>query len=276
MPREKASAIARAILAGFDRHYALFRYNAQQAKARYERGDWHGIRKLARDRIEFYDLRVREAVERIESEFGTASLEDEVWPQVKRDYVLLLAEHRRPELAETFFNSVCTKLLHRSYFRNDIIFVRPAVSTQYLDSEAMSYRVYYPTHAGWNAALRQVLIDVGFACPFVDVERDLRLVREAAARAPRARVLAGGRLPDPHAAHAVHPQQGRVPDRPPDQRRRDHAVRAAAAARLAGPALHRRRAVRHRAGRGPVQLLPRLLHGGHGRALGVRASSCAR
>ncbi len=179
MPREKAGAIARAILAGFDRHYALFRYNAQQAKARYERGDWHGIRKLARDRIEFYDLRVREAVDRIKSEFGT-SLEDEVWPQVKRDYVLLLAEHRRPELAETFFNTVCTKLLHRSYFRNDIIFVRPAVSTQYLDSEAMSYRVYYPTHAGWNAALRQVMIDVGFACPFVDVERDLRLVREAA------------------------------------------------------------------------------------------------
>jgi isocitrate dehydrogenase kinase/phosphatase len=179
MLRDKANAIARAILAGFDRHYALFRYNAQQAKARYERGDWHRIRKLARERIDFYDLRVREAVERIKSEFGT-DFEETLWPLVKRHYVLLLAEHRRPELAETFFNTVCTKLLDRSYFHNDIIFVRPAVSTQYLDSEPMSYRVYYPTHAGWAAALRQALIDVGFACPFVDAERDLRLVREAA------------------------------------------------------------------------------------------------
>ena len=38
-----------AILDGFSRHYALFRYNAQQAKTRYEAGDWHGIRRLARE-----------------------------------------------------------------------------------------------------------------------------------------------------------------------------------------------------------------------------------
>ena len=179
MGREKAAAIARAILAGFDRHYALFRYNAQQAKARYERSDWHGIRELARERIAFYDRRVLEAVARLESEFGARGIDQRVWPQVKRDYVALLAEHRQPELAETFFNSVCTKLLHRTYFHNDIIFVRPAVSNEYLDSDPPSYRVYYPTQVGWSAAFRQVLIDIGFACPFIDVERDLRLVREA-------------------------------------------------------------------------------------------------
>ncbi len=178
--RGKAGRIARAILAGFDRHYALFRYNAQQAKSCYERGDWHGIRRLARDRITFYDQRVREGVQRIRSEFGASLEEESVWPQVRRDYVLLLAEHRRPELAETFFNTVCTKLLHRAYFRNDIIFVRPAVSTQYLDGDPASYRVYYPSQTGWSAALLQVMIDYGFACPFVDVERDLRLVLDAA------------------------------------------------------------------------------------------------
>ena len=180
MPRETARAIARAILAGFDRHYALFRYNAQQAKAHYERAHWHGIRKLARDRIAFYDRRVAEAVEEIESDFRANELDDRVWPQVKRDYVALLADHKQPELAETFFNSVCTKILHRSYFHNDFIFVRPAVSTEYLDADPTSYRVYYPTGAGWTRALRQILIDVGFACPFFDVERDLALVREAA------------------------------------------------------------------------------------------------
>ncbi|MCX7273105.1 MAG: bifunctional isocitrate dehydrogenase kinase/phosphatase, partial [Burkholderiales bacterium] len=60
MPREASETIARAILAGFDRHYGLFRYNSQQAKARFERADWHGIRHLARDRIAFYDQRVIE------------------------------------------------------------------------------------------------------------------------------------------------------------------------------------------------------------------------
>ncbi|MCL4746859.1 MAG: bifunctional isocitrate dehydrogenase kinase/phosphatase [Burkholderiaceae bacterium] len=178
--RQRANEIANAILAGFDRHYALFRYNAQQAKSRFECGDWVGIQRLARDRIAFYDKRVNEAFVRIQSEFRAKELDARVWPQVKRDYVALLADHRQPELAETFFNSVCTKILHRSYFHNDIIFVRPAVSVEYLDSDPPSYRVYYPSTSGWKSALRQLVIDIGFACPFVDVERDLGLIFEAA------------------------------------------------------------------------------------------------
>ena len=149
MPREASETIARAILAGFDRHYGLFRYNSQQAKARFERADWHGIRHLARDRIAFYDQRVIETLALLESRFGAAGLGEEVWARVKREFVTLLADHRQPELAETFFNSVCTKLLHRTYFNNDFIFVRPAVSTEYIEDDQPgalpTFRAYYPT-----------------------------------------------------------------------------------------------------------------------------------
>ena len=176
---DPAGEIARAILAGFARHYALFRYNAQQAKHRYEAGDWHGIRRLARERITFYDQRVQETVARLENEFSANDLTDGVWQQVKRDFVQLLIGHRQPELAETFFNSVCCKILHRTYFHNDFIFVRPAVSTDDLDSDPPSYRSYYPGADGLLAALRRMIVDVGFACPFVDIERDLSFVRDA-------------------------------------------------------------------------------------------------
>ncbi len=175
-----ADAIARAILAGFDRHYALFRYNAQQAKARYEAADWHAIRRLARERIAFYDQRVREAVDRLHGEFGVNELPDDIWQQVKRHYVGLLVEHHQPECAETFFNSVCCRILHRTYFHNAYIFVRPAVATDHLDAEPPSYRAYYPLARGWRRALRQMVTDIGLACPFVDVERDLQRVLAAA------------------------------------------------------------------------------------------------
>jgi isocitrate dehydrogenase kinase/phosphatase len=175
----EAAAVAQSILIGFDRHYALFRYNAQQAKARYEAADWHAIRDLASERIEFYDARVREAVERIGREFGAARLETGNWQQVKRQYVSLLAEHRQPELAETFFNSVCAKVLHRTYFHNDFIFVRPGVATDYLDGKPPSYRAYYPAQAGFERSLRNMFIDLGLACPFVDIERDLARVLAA-------------------------------------------------------------------------------------------------
>jgi isocitrate dehydrogenase kinase/phosphatase len=171
-----AAAIAAAIRNGFDRHYALFRYNSQQAKARYEAGDWHAIRRLARERITFYDERVTEAVERIGVQFRDSQLAAGNWAQVKRQYVNLLAEHRQPELAETFFNTVCVKLLHRAYFRNDFIFVRPGVATDYLDSDPPSYRAYYPTEGGLARCLRQIFVDVGLACPFMDIERDIGMV----------------------------------------------------------------------------------------------------
>jgi len=184
------AAIARAILDGFNLHYGRFRYVAQQAKARFESGDWHGMRKAARDRIDFYDQRVLDAVGRIARDFDLDSLSDQerdsLWQAVKQQYVAGLAQHRQPECAETFFNTVCTKLLNRLYFNNAFIFVRPGVATDYMDSEPPSYRSYYPASAGLRRALRQIVIDLGLASPFVDVERDIRLVIRSICEAHRA------------------------------------------------------------------------------------------
>lgn len=166
-------AIAATILDGFNRHYALFRYNAQQAKTRYEAGDWHGIRRLARERITFYDQRVREGVSRLQAKYTEGDLAEGTWIAVKREYVQLLAAHQQPELAETFFNTVSTRILHRSYFLNDFLFIRPAVSTEYLDSSPPCYRAYYPLSSGWRQTIRQVVIDLGLACGYQDFERDL-------------------------------------------------------------------------------------------------------
>jgi isocitrate dehydrogenase kinase/phosphatase len=78
----------------------------------------------------------------------------DVWHQVKLHYIGLLVNHHQPELAETFFNSVTTKILHRTHFHNDFIFVRPAVSTEYIENDEPAakptYRAYYPTRE--NAA----------------------------------------------------------------------------------------------------------------------------
>jgi len=189
------AAIARAILDGFDRHYRLFRYVAQQAKGRYENADWRRMQQAARSRIDFYDQRVNEAVGRIRADFDLDSLADEerdaLWQAAKQHYVALLADHRQPECAETFFNSVSTKLLARDYFHNQFLFVRPGVATDYMDSDPPSYRSYYPGSGegkmGLRATLRQIVIDFGLACPFEDVERDIRRVIRALCEAHRRR-----------------------------------------------------------------------------------------
>jgi len=188
MPQPRA--IARAILDGFDLHYRRFRFVAQEAKSRFERGDWLGMRESARDRIDYYDQRVIDAVEQIERGFDLESLSDRerdrLWQAVKQQFMASLADHRQPECAETFFNSVCTKLLHRAYFQNAFLFVRPGVATDYMDSDPPSIRSYYPAATGLRATLRQILVDLGLAAPFVDVERDLRCVARAVCKAHRA------------------------------------------------------------------------------------------
>ena len=131
----RAFEIAQAMLDGFDRHYHLFSQTNAKAKQRFEEADWHGQQGAQRERIEFYSQRVRECAVRLESEFHASSLPTEVWQQVKLHYIGLLTNHLQPELAETFFNSVCTRILHHAYFHNDFIFVRPAVSTEYIEND---------------------------------------------------------------------------------------------------------------------------------------------
>src|SRR5678815_4243454 len=147
--------IAKAMMDGFNRHYRLFRTESQRAKHRFETADWHGQQRAQRERIEFYDLRVKEAVQRLEKEFKAGEQPMEVWHQVKLHFIGLLIDHHQPELAETFFNSVTTKILHRTYFHNDFIFIRPAVSTEYIENNEPAaqptYRAYYPTHATMRA-----------------------------------------------------------------------------------------------------------------------------
>jgi len=157
-------AVARTILQGFDRHYALFRYGAQRAKSLFEAGDWRGMQQLARERIEYYDTRVRECAALLARELRSVTPDQAVldqtvrnqttqdqtasgpaqqvrlaptqigfWHAVKADYAARLVEHSQPECAETFFNSVSCRVLHRSYFHNDFLFVRAAIATDYAD-----------------------------------------------------------------------------------------------------------------------------------------------
>jgi isocitrate dehydrogenase kinase/phosphatase len=171
-----AFRIARALLDGFDRHYRLFSETNRAAKQRFERADWHGQQRAMRERIAFYDERVRETRSRLQIEFDAEVLPTDVWQQVKLLYIGLLIDHRQPELAETFFNSVTTKILHRSYFHNSFIFVRPAISTSYIEiDEALApttYRVYYPTLETWRETWVQLVRDFDLQLPFEDLERD--------------------------------------------------------------------------------------------------------
>ena len=175
--------IAKAMLDGFNRHYRLFRLESAGAKQRFEQADWHGQQRAQRERIEFYELRAREAVQRLEDDFEAGMQPMEVWHQAKLHYIGLLIDHHQPELAETFFNTVTTRILHRTYFHNDFIFVRPAVSTEYIENQepaaTPTYRAYYPTRETLLGEIVRIVDNFRLNRPFEDLQRDAGFVLEA-------------------------------------------------------------------------------------------------
>ncbi|HJV11773.1 MAG TPA: isocitrate dehydrogenase kinase/phosphatase AceK regulatory subunit, partial [Burkholderiales bacterium] len=185
-----AARIARTILDGFDRHYGLFRQAAFDARRLYERAAWRELQALARERIQMYDARVEEAVRAVADRFPEAEVDESLWPAIKVAYIALLHDHKQPECAETFYNSVACAVLHRRYYRNEFIFWRPAVATEHLEGEAPSYRCFYPLKDGLRSSLFSIARSFALANPWEDLRRDVhnvvRALREHFPRPARA------------------------------------------------------------------------------------------
>ncbi len=173
--------IAQAILDGFDKHYSLFRATSFRAKDRFEHAAWRDVIEAQKERIGMYDLRVAEAVEAVTSRFPDAGRADALWRRIKVEYISLLyeTEHKQPECAETFFNSVARRLLDRRYYSNSFIFDRPVISTEHLDGDEPAYRSYYPETSDLRESFREILKSFGLRNEFQDLDRDLDYVGRA-------------------------------------------------------------------------------------------------
>ena len=174
-----AHSFAAVVLEGFDKHYRLFSQTTAQAKELFETGAWAEAQRAVQERIRFYEERVGECVDRVRGAFEIDSIGIDTWRETKRSYIGLLVHHPQPELAETFFNSVLTRIRPRIYTDDDLIFVRAAMSTEYIDSDPPIYRCYYPAAGSLRQSFEQVFLDFHWNCPFAHLERDLSHVLRA-------------------------------------------------------------------------------------------------
>lgn len=126
-----------------------------------------------------YDARVQEAVDALLERFAQAARDEALWPAIKHAYIGLLQEHKQPECAETFYNSVACQVLHRRHYRNEFIFWRPAVATEHLEGETPSYACHYPLVDGLRRTLRNIAASFGLRNPWENARRDLRNVVHA-------------------------------------------------------------------------------------------------
>ena len=171
-----ACAAAITIVQGFNRHFEIFQHITSGARERFEAADWTAVQAASHDRIQLYDKRIRETIGLVKTLYAEHRCELEFWREVKSCYRQLLLDHQQPELAETFFNSVFCHQFPRKYYTNEYIFLRSAISTEYIDSDEISYLSYYPSQGGFRLAIENIIKAAGFTLPFENLERDIRSI----------------------------------------------------------------------------------------------------
>jgi len=171
--------IAQTILDGFDRHYFVFRRFGFEARFCFEHADWSRAGEGRKERILGYEERVKETVNGLTEKFPHAADNAQWWPEVKSAYITLLQNHLQAECAETFYNSVVCRVLHRDYYNNENIFWRPSVSTEHLYGTTPSFRSYYPPAQGLRRSLLETVTGFGLTNTFQDLRRDIRWLEPA-------------------------------------------------------------------------------------------------
>ncbi|MEQ3440180.1 bifunctional isocitrate dehydrogenase kinase/phosphatase [Pseudoalteromonas sp. BZP1] len=173
--------IAELILSGFRNHYKLFQAITAKAPLAFAHRDWQKINEISKLRISHYDDRVNETIAKLKSlnEQQIITLDQTCWLETKQLYQQFLRFHPQAELAETFYNSVFCRLFHRRYFNNDFIFVKATLADAPALPMEVEYRSYHPVVDGLRPTIRKIINQFDFKAPFVDLERDIRLLVKA-------------------------------------------------------------------------------------------------
>ena len=176
MSSDLVKPIAGTILEGFNNHFSLFLEITEKARERFESSDWNGEIHARKERIDYYDMRVGETVDILKEKFDFEKLDKKLWQEIKRWFMWLLYEHKQPELAESFYNSVFCRLFDRSYYNNSHIFVKPSQAVDYLDMDDPAYNSYYPDEVGLEQSIKDILQSFELSRSWQDIQRDIELL----------------------------------------------------------------------------------------------------
>ncbi|WP_163558286.1 bifunctional isocitrate dehydrogenase kinase/phosphatase [Halomonas sp. NO4] len=172
MKLSPAYRLAATILHGFDEYRSRFKAITADASRRFRDAAWREAQQASAERINLYEQKVNETLERLETTFSEEELTHcECWREAKQHYAELISQRLDYELAETYFNSLFCSVFHHRHIRNDWMFVYSSRDTAAHRSGIELCR-RFAVHGDWNAAVRWALAEAPFETPFDDLEHD--------------------------------------------------------------------------------------------------------
>ncbi|WP_298439427.1 bifunctional isocitrate dehydrogenase kinase/phosphatase [uncultured Ferrimonas sp.] len=175
MTASAPSHLAYQILAGFDKHFRLFMRISRGAKEHFIQQHWLAADAAQKERISLYSQQVGLQTQRLIEQLDKPVISTELWQETKQAYSKLLLGHPQAEMAETFFNSVFSRLFRHRGLDDQHLFLHTSVrSRQPFQPEKLSKYRFTDTDA--KQALLELINPRRFGRPFADLDGDLTLV----------------------------------------------------------------------------------------------------
>ena len=173
MNKNNSLEVAKDILSGFQKHYNAFQKSAIAAKTKFENSEWNKLLEDSKNRIYFYDKQVLNFCDN----FKIEPFNEALWLEVKIVYTNLISTYNQPELAETFYNSVFCRLFDKRFYNNNFIFVKPSISTAFIDMDDPIIASYYVDNNLYQT-FNKLLTSFNFKKKYINFEQDIKRLEQ--------------------------------------------------------------------------------------------------
>ncbi|MDB2410654.1 bifunctional isocitrate dehydrogenase kinase/phosphatase [Pseudomonadales bacterium] len=164
--------IASTILNGFEAMFTDFMDVTNGAQARFEQAQWHEVHAAMRLRLTVYRERVSYAEQHCRDIAGDKLQDKQSWSQVKLRYAEMISGHPNHLIAESFFNSVFSRVFGHMAIRHSSVFA----GVKALDPKAVAaddILINFEYDRGLKETTRAMLERFQFQIPYEDIDRDV-------------------------------------------------------------------------------------------------------
>ncbi|GAB4399528.1 MAG: bifunctional isocitrate dehydrogenase kinase/phosphatase [Microscillaceae bacterium] len=163
--------IAERIRMTFEAYRQEFDAITQKAQNRFEKEEWHQIQQDSQERLNLYKSILPHLAQALRQEFGVSIEELAFWPQVKPLYAQAIAHRPDVEIAETFYNSLFTRLFQHRDIEDTYLFKYETQHQRPAQAPAFIYQRYRLLKI--SATLKAILADFAFDVPYAQPDLDV-------------------------------------------------------------------------------------------------------
>jgi len=158
----QAHAAAALLVDAFADYNARFADITRRARRRFERRDWQGSSLDARQRIDLYDICIRETQGRLDGLLDDRVRSRPLWAAMRQAYAQQIDGLTDREFYKTWFNSLSRRHFHTRGLASDIEFVALERAPDTEHSDTAPHR-HYEVRGDLTDICARLLADAGFA-----------------------------------------------------------------------------------------------------------------